>query len=220
MDAFAFLLDPAALAIVGGGPALAVGLRAPVRDLTRAIAALPTLVRRRFDATPLLDQLAAQARIARRHGIVSLDKSVITDPDLAAGIAAIVDGMPGEDVAALVRHRRRARVERHVAAADVWASAAEAAPAMGMVGTLIGLARMFAAMGDPAAIGGAMAIALLATLYGALLGNLVFLPIASRLRAAGRTEAFERARLETPLERLAIRETPRALVPASLQHVA
>lgn len=211
MDALGPLLDPAAIAIVCGGTALAVCLRTPARDLGRALRALTTLHRRRFGAEPLLDQLAAQARIAKRHGIVALDKSVITDPDLAAGIAAIVDGATADEVAALVRHRRRARIERHVAAADVWAGAAEAAPAMGMVGTLIGLARMFASMGDPAAIGGAMAIALLATLYGALLGNLVFVPIASRLRAAGRIEAFERARLDAPLESLAARELPRAL---------
>jgi chemotaxis protein MotA len=215
MDVLAHLVDPTAVAIVCGGTALAVVLRTPARDLGRAIAALFTLGRRRFDATPLLDQLAALGRIARRHGVIALDKSVITDPDLAAGIAAIVDGTDPDDVAAIVRHRRRARIERHVAAADVWAGAAEAAPAMGMVGTLIGLARMFAAMGDPATIGSAMAIALLATLYGALLGNLVFLPIATRLRAAGRTEAFERARIEAPIERLAIREMPRTALAAS-----
>ena len=80
---------------------------------------------------------------------------------------------------------------------------------MGMVGTLIGLAGMFANMTDPKAIGGAMAIALLATLYGALLANLVLTPICHRLRAAGRVEAFERARIEAPLLALALRETPR-----------
>jgi chemotaxis protein MotA len=78
-----------------------------------------------------------------------------------------------------------------------------------MVGTLVGLARMFSTMNDPSAIGGAMAIALLATLYGALLSTLVFMPVAARLRALGRAEAFERARLEAPLVALARRETPR-----------
>ena len=85
---------------------------------------------------------------------------------------------------------------------------AEAAPAMGMIGTLIGLARMFATMGDPARIGGAMAVALLATLYGAVLANLVAAPIAARLRALARTEAFERTRLEAPFTALAAREAP------------
>ena len=204
------LLDPIAFAIVGGGTLLAIVLRTPARDLGRALAAVTTLGRR-FDATPLLAQLAAQGRIARGHGVMALDRSVIADPDLAAGIAAIVDGAAPPAVEALVEHRRRARIERHVAAAEVWAGAAEVAPAMGMVGTLIGLARMFASMGDPATIGGAMAVALLATLYGALLANLVFMPVANRLRASGRVEAFERARLTQPLVALATREAPRPL---------
>ena len=85
----------------------------------------------------------------------------------------------------------------------MWSGAAEAAPALGMVGTLIGLVLMFTAMRDPATIGGAMAVALLATLYGALLANLVALPIAVRLRRLARQEAQERARLDAPLMVLA-----------------
>ena len=210
----ATFLDPTALALVGGGTVLATILRTPARDLGRAVAALPTLLRRRFTAEPLLHQLAAQATIARRHGTMALDRSVITDPDLAAGLAAIVDGAVPDRVAALLDRARLARVERHAAAADVWAGAAEAAPAMGMVGTLVGLAAMFATMTDPRAIGGAMAVALLATLYGALIANLVAGPIAHRLRAAARVEARERARLVEPLAVLAAREAPRTRLAA------
>ena len=209
-------LDPVALAIVVGGTLLATVLRSPVADTGRALAALATLGRRRVDAAPLLAQIAAQGRIARRLGVVALDRSIITDPDIAAGIAAIVDGAGPDEVATLVAHARRARIERHVAAADIWAGAAEAAPAMGMVGTLVGLAGMFATMTDPGAIGAAMATALLATLYGAVLANLVLMPIASRLRAAARAEAFERARIEAPLVALAERERPRGPVLASV----
>lgn len=200
--------DPAAIGIVVGGTAIATLLRSPLRDVGRALAALPTLGRRRFDADPLLQQIAALGRIARRHGAMALDRSVITDKDLAVGIAGIVDGHDPDDIATALHHARRARIERHCAAADVWSGAAEAAPAMGMVGTLVGLAAMFATMNDPAAIGGAMAVALLATLYGALIGNLVAMPIANRLRAAARIEAFERARIEAPLVALARREAP------------
>ena len=211
MTLAAQLADPLAFAIVAGGTAVAVALRTPARDLARALAALRVLGRRRFDAEPMLAQIAAQARIARGHGTMALDRSVFTDPDVAAAIGGIVDGADGEAVAATLRYRRIARIERHVAAADTWAGAAELAPAMGMVGTLIGLARMFATMTDPGAIGSAMAIALLATLYGALLANLVFLPIANRLRIAGRAEACERARIEAPLAALADREAPLGL---------
>ena len=210
----ATFLDPAAFAIVGGGTVLATVLRTPARDLARAIAALRTLIRPRFSAEPLLRQLAAQTKIARGHGVMQLDRAVIRDPDLAAALGAIVDGAAPDAVAAIADHRRRARIERHAAAADVWAGAAEAAPAMGMVGTLVGLATMFATMTDAAAIGGAMAVALLATLYGALLGNLVAHPIAHRLRIAARAEAFERARLAAPLVALAEQEQPRVRLAA------
>lgn len=202
-------LDLTALTIVLGGTCLAAVLRAPFADVRRALAALRTLGRPRFDAEPMLAQIAALARIARRHGVIALDRSVITDPDLAAAIGGIVDNQPPAAVAQFVTHARRARAERHAAAADVWAAAADAAPAMGMVGTLVGLARMFASMSDPAAIGGAMAVALMATLYGALLANLVLMPVANRLRSAARAEAFERTRLEAPLIELAERERPR-----------
>ena len=201
-------LDPIAFGIVGGGTLVCAILRTPAGDLGRAIWALVTLPRRRFSADPLLQQIAAQSRIAKRHGAIALDRSVIADRDVAAAIADIVDGHAPDLVGDGLRHRRRARIERHLAAADAWAAMAEAAPAMGMVGTLVGLVAMFVQMTDPQAIGGAMAVALLATLYGALLANLIALPIASRLRAAARVEAFERARIEAPLIALATRERP------------
>jgi chemotaxis protein MotA len=205
-------LDPVAFAIVGGGTLGAMILRTPVRDLVRGVAALGTLGRRGFTADPLLDQIAAFGRIARRHGVMALDRSVIADGDVAAAVAAIVDGASPEDVAELLRQRRRTRGERAVAAAELWAGAADTAPAMGMIGTLIGLVGMFVKMRDPSAIGAAMAVALLATLYGAVLANLVFAPLAARLRRRARDEAVERLRLDAPLIALAAREAPRVVM--------
>jgi chemotaxis protein MotA len=171
--------------------------------------ALRRLAAPRFAADPFIEQIAAFGRIAKRHGVLALDRSVIADPDIAAAVAAIVDGDAPEDIAELLRQRRRARSERAVAVAELWSGAAETAPAMGMVGTLIGLVGMFVKMQDPRAIGTSMAVALLATLYGALLANLVLAPIAARLRRIARDEAVERLRLEAPLIALAMREQPR-----------
>lgn len=210
-------LDPAAAAIVAGGTLAALILRTQARDLARAVAALRVLPRGRFRADPLIDQIGALGRIAQRHGVLALDRSVIADPDVAAAVAAIVDGAEGDAVADLLEGQRMARTERHLAAIDVWAAAAELAPAMGMIGTLIGLVRMFLKMNDPAAIGGAMAIALLATLYGAVLASLIALPVAARLRRAAREEAFERLRLEAPLRLLAVREAPRRRGPVMVE---
>lgn len=206
---FMSFIDPAAIGIVAGGTVLATLLRTPLRDVARGVRALGMLVRRPFDAAPLLDQIASLDRIARRNGVVVLDRSVIADPDVAAAIAAIVDGEGPDTVARLLDERSRARILRQAAAADMWAGAAEAAPAMGMVGTLVGLVRMFMAMTDPAAIGGGMAVALLATLYGAITANLIAMPVAVRLRHRARAEAAERMRLSAPLVALAAREQPR-----------
>ncbi len=202
-------LDPAALAIVVGGTLAAVALRTPAGLLMRSVGAVRLIGRRGYSADAHLQQIAAFGRIARRNGTIALDRSVIADPDLAAAIEAIVDCADPDAVARIVTERRDARVERHLAVADTWAATAEMAPTMGMVGTLIGLAQMFRSMTDPAAIGPAMAIALLATLYGALLATLIANPVAARLRRLARIEAFERARLEAPLVALAERERPR-----------
>jgi chemotaxis protein MotA len=200
----ATFLDPVALGIVGGGTAAAAVFRTPAADLWRGIRALGVLGRHvPFDGDRALEQVAALTRIARRHGLRALENQVIADPDIAAAVSAAVDGAEAEEVAALVAHRRQARIERHCAAAEMWAAAAEAAPAMGMVGTLVGLVAMFSAMTDPAAIGSAMAVALLATLYGALLANLVLMPVAARLRRLARAEALERQRIAVPLAALA-----------------
>jgi chemotaxis protein MotA len=200
---FAPFLDPIALAIVLGGTALAVVLRTPLGDLGRGLAALRTLARRRFDAEPLLAQIGAFGRIAQRHGVIALDRSVIADPDLAAAVAGIVDGASPEHVSTLLDQRRLARFERHRAAAEMWSGMADIAPAMGMIGTLIGLVQMFTAMRDPKTIGAAMAVALLTTLYGAILACLIATPVASRLKRHARHEAQERARLAGPLAELA-----------------
>ncbi|RYD97657.1 MAG: biopolymer transporter ExbB, partial [Sphingomonadales bacterium] len=114
MDLTAFpglapFIDPLALAIVGGGTALAVVLRNPVSDLARSISALRVLGRKPFDADPLLSQIAALTRIARRHGLIALDRSVIADRDVAAAVEAAVDGASGAEVATLLQHHRLAR---------------------------------------------------------------------------------------------------------------
>jgi|APFEC2959095171_1045051.scaffolds.fasta_scaffold00394_17 chemotaxis protein MotA len=202
-------LDPVAIGIVLGGTALAMVLRNRLADVGRALAALTELWRRPFSADVLLGQIAAQERIAHRHGLFSLDRAVIADPDMAAAIEAAVDGASPEQVERLVCDRVTARAERHRAAIEVWTGAAEAAPAMGLIGTILGLVQMFASMQDPVTIGAAMAVALLATLYGALVANLIAMPVASRLKRLARAEATERLRLAAPLAHLATLERAR-----------
>lgn len=203
-------LDPAALAIVIGGTIAAILLRFPLADVGRAVAALGQLRHRRWSADATLAQIDALSRIARRHGVMTLDRSVIEDPDVALAVSAIVDRAAPDAVQRLLDEARGMRDERHSRAINIWAAMADTAPAMGMIGTLIGLVKMFATMSDPKSIGAAMAIALLTTLYGAVVATLVALPVAGRLRALARAESLERARLVQPLRLLAEREAPRS----------
>jgi chemotaxis protein MotA len=109
------------------------------------------------------------------------------------------------------------RAQRHGAAHKAWLSIADAAPALGMAGTIIGLVGMFAAMDDPAALGPSMALALLTTFYGVVIANIIAAPIAARLadlsdrELAWQREVTDRmlaiARRENaPVRRAAIRE--------------
>lgn len=214
MISLATFADPVAAAIVLGGVTIASLVRFPPSVLARAAVSLAVLGRRAPHMDGAVEQIAALARIARKHGAMALDRSVIADPDIALAVRMIVDGDTPEAVQTAVVRAREARIDRHLGAAEVWASIAEAAPAFGLIGTIIGLVRMFSAMQDPAVIGPAMAVALLATLYGAVLGNLIAQPIAGRLRRLARAEAFERERLEAPLLALARRERPRNAVAA------
>ena len=200
--------DPVALAIVGGGTLIATAARGPLADSTNAVRSLVVLARRPFNFGPARAELAGAERVAHAKSLLAVDPALLRDRDVAEGVQAVADGATADQVEALLDRLREERLERHAVVHDYWAAAAEAAPAMGMVGTLIGLVRMFRSMDDPATIGGAMAIALLATLYGALFANLIAAPIAARLRRLSRAEEMERRALVKPFRAFAKRETP------------
>lgn len=214
MDA-ATLLDPVALAIVAGGTLAATALRGPFADTAAAFRALPLLFGGRFDYGRARAELAGAERVVGTRGPLAADPLAIRDPDVAAIVEAVAAGADPDSVERLLAARRAARRERHMIVQDWWAAAADAAPAMGMVGTLFGLIRLFREMTDPAAIGAAMAVALLATLYGAVLANLVATPIAARLQRLSRAEEEARAALVPPARAFAARERPPGRRPRS-----
>lgn len=207
----AVFYDPTALAIVGGGTLVATALRGPLIDTFRAFRALGVLVRPAFDISYVRAELASSERIAKTKSVMALDPKAMRDKDVAAAVEAVACGAMPEEMTSLLGRLRAERLERHAVVQDFWTAAAETAPAMGMVGTLIGLVALFRSMDDPAAIGGAMAVALLATLYGALLANLIAAPIAARLRRLSRAEEIARRKLVKPMTAFAARETPPAL---------
>lgn len=201
--------DPLALGIVGGGTLLATAARGPLSDSWNAFRALPALVRPAFDVGAVRAELAQAERVAGAKSLLAVEALPVGDRDVREGLEAVLASATPDQVEALLDQLREARAERHAVVQEFWTAAAETAPAMGMVGTLVGLVDMFRSMDDPASIGAAMAVALLATLYGALFANLVAAPIGARLRRLSRAEELERRKLVQPFRAFTARVAPR-----------
>jgi chemotaxis protein MotA len=141
--------------------------------------------RSRLDA---IDQVVNLAAKARKEGLVSLEGEDIGDSFLARGVRLGVDGLSPEIIEKILREELHTLKQRHQRGQTVFRFMGSTAPAMGMVGTLIGLVQMLKTLDDPSAIGPAMAIALLTTLYGAVLAFVLFNPIASKLETRTKEE--------------------------------
>jgi len=136
----------------------------------------------------LINQLVELANIARKDGMIALEGQEIKNPYMAKAVAMLVDGTDPVIIKSSLERDTAMMKQRHTMGAGVFSAWGEIAPAMGMVGTLAGLVIMLGNMSDPKAIGPAMAIALLTTMYGAILANVICLPIAQKLENASSLE--------------------------------
>ncbi|MFP4055842.1 MAG: flagellar motor protein [Candidatus Brocadiia bacterium] len=137
-------------------------------------------------------QITEYARIARRDGILALEERLgdDADPFLRRGLQLVIDGTSPEAVRDILTSQLEARRERHARGKKILESMGASAPAFGMIGTLIGLVQMLRQLSDPSQIGVGMATALITTFYGAVMANLVFLPLAGKLEASSQDEAL------------------------------
>lgn len=178
----ALFLDLVSVLIVLGGGISATVIRFGMKDITNAM----KVAKNAFsDKTPsigeLIDKLEELATIARKEGILALERVTFDDPFLQKGVNYLVDGADSEQLQSLLYTDIDNTAARHELGSKIFSSLGDAAPAFGMIGTLVGLVQMLANMDDPASIGPAMAVALLTTLYGSLIANLIALPIADKL---------------------------------------
>ncbi len=154
---------------------------------------LQTIFITRDDVQNIAREVIGISERARRQGekdIERLMKSIRDKPMLARGFAMILDGIPPAEVEHMLRQEVSAMVNRHNRSAGVLRRAAEVAPAMGLIGTLVGLVQLLGNLQQPESIGPAMALALLTTLYGTVLANMVFVPLASKLERNSANEAM------------------------------
>lgn len=129
----------------------------------------------------LIEEVVELADAARKGGLLSLEGRETSNDFLSKGIQLLVDGHDPEVVKQLLGKDMRMTSDRHREGASFFAAIGDVAPAMGMTGTLIGLVAMLANMDDPKAIGPAMAVALLTTLYGTIMATVVAIPIKDKL---------------------------------------
>lgn len=144
------------------------------------------------DPLALIEQAVQLADVARKEGILALESQTIDDRFLDKGIKLCIDGTAPDLVRSLLAADINLELQRQLTGITMFKSIATAAPAMGMIGTLIGLVQMLSNMDDPKSIGPAMAVALLTTLYGAIIANAIALPIAEKLKSIGNAERLNK----------------------------
>ncbi|MCE2573696.1 flagellar motor protein PomA [Motilimonas eburnea] len=140
----------------------------------------------------LITKSVEMADAARKGGFLALEEAEITNAFMQKGIDMLVDGHDADVVRATLEKDILLTSERHIMGAGIFKSLGDVAPAMGMIGTLIGLVAMLSNMDDPKSIGPAMAVALLTTLYGAILANMVALPVSEKLVLRAEEEKLNR----------------------------
>ena len=143
------------------------------------------------DPQQLIDEIVNLATVSRKDGLLALEKIKISEPFLEEGIQMLIDGSNPDVVKQSMSKNMRGILERNSASQKVWRSMGESSPAFGMIGTVVGLVAMMAKMDDPKAIGPAMALALLTTLWGSVLANVVFLPVADKLKYRSSNEQLK-----------------------------
>jgi chemotaxis protein MotA len=175
-------IDTPSLLIVIGGTFFAVMYTCPLPVFlgsfgVMAKAFLPPI--KKMDE--LVERMVELAGIARKDGMMALEGQEVPDKFFAKGLQMLVDGADEAKLTTQLSQEIKAMKLRHEANQGVVKSWVDIGPAMGMIGTLVGLVAMLGNMADPKAIGPAMAVALLTTLYGAFIANVVFTPMLVKL---------------------------------------
>ncbi|MEC9373596.1 MAG: motility protein A, partial [Planctomycetota bacterium] len=189
----AMFIDPTSVVVVGLGSVAALLIAFPLKNIVRLPGVtMKTLFAKPADHKALIKTMVGLAEIARRDGILSLENHVaeMDDKFIVQGIQMAVDGTDPELIQQILEQDLENQLTRHDTARSLYASLGRYAPAFGMIGTLIGLVAMLANMSDPSNIGAGMAVALLTTLYGAVLANVFFLPLADKLALRSAEEAL------------------------------
>ena len=202
---------PSVLLVLGGTAAI-LFVVTPLRTLKGSLAVFRRALR--DDQRPceeLMEQLVGYSEAARRHGILSLEEVTkdLTDPFLVHAVQMAVDGADPEVIRSILTTELENLVDRHEQGRGVFDAIAKYAPALGMIGTLIGLVVMLKNADDPKMIGPGMAIAILTTLYGALLAYAFAQPLSERLARRSADEILRKSLIVEAIVAIQSGDNPR-----------
>lgn len=210
-DLILFYNLPSILVVLGGTVAT-IFVRYPMSNAFQIIAvAKKTLFYPLQDQSEVITQFVQLSQIARKEGLLALERVQFEDAFLAKGINYCVDGAEAHQIEGILSKEIFYIKQRHQTGNDMLKALEISAPAFGMIGTLVGLVNMLANMDDPKSIGPAMAVAILTTLYGAIIANLFAVPMKDKLTYYSNREIALRSLMLEGILGLKRGENPRML---------
>jgi len=202
------------LCIVLGGTIGVTLIAYPLKDFLSVIKVVQkALFTKNISATELISKFTNFANKTRKEGILALESEIkeVEDEFLKKGVQLSIDGLEPQQIQTILDTEIDFVRDRHKLGADIFTSMGTFAPAMGMIGTLIGLVQMLQSMDDPSSIGPAMAVALLTTFYGSLMANICCMPIAGKLKTRSREEMLTKEMTIQGIISLSNGDNPRIL---------
>jgi len=208
-----FVNIPSVLIVLGGSLGSTM-INYPLPDMLKVISVVKNaFLHKQVTAKEVISNFVSLAGIARREGILALETSAneASDQFMKKGLQLAVDGLEPGSIKEILETEVVAIQDRHKLGAEIFTTLGTFAPAMGMIGTLIGLVQMLQTMDDPSTIGPSMAVALLTTFYGALMANILCLPIAGKLKNRSGAEVMVKDLMTEGVISIAKGENPRVI---------
>lgn len=212
-DLGVFLNLPGFLIVVGGTFAATL-IKFPISGVFVAffVGIRAAFINEKETPREIIDLTMRLVKRARKVGLLGLEKIRVGNSFFRKGVQLCVDGRDAEFIRKTMTREMELAIQRQEVGEKVFRAIGESAPAFGMVGTLVGLVQMLSSMDDPTMIGRAMAVALLTTLYGVLIAQLIALPISDKLEAKNALERANRVLIIEAIAQIHERNNPTAVL--------
>lgn len=207
-------IDPPSMMIVVGGTFGVIMIAYPLNTVIGLMGIIiKTFMYKTESGQEVIAGLVELSQIVRKDGILALESKVgeIDNQFMAKGLQMAIDGQEPGEIEEILYMEMDKIADRHNKGADMLTALGTFAPSMGMIGTLVGLVLMLQNMSDPSSIGPSMSIALLTTFYGALMANIIFLPMAGKLKVRSKEELLVHEVILTGIQSLVAGENPRVM---------